>query len=281
MRQNPKTSDLIPLPVIFGPTSSGKTALSLRLAAALKSELDMTAEIVGADSRQVYVGMNIGTAKVGREAMMRVPHHCVDLRPPDRKLSLAEYQAEALRRIREIHERGHLAVLVGGTGTYVASVAENWRVSEMPGPGERNSRAAGKGPPLFRTLYLRPNVNLPRVMPRIDRAVEEMFAAGLVEEVTNLAERYRLWEPARLARSALADTHGYREFLTLAHRRAPVRFRYSARELQQIKAEIQQHTRDYAVRQWSWLKKLPPVRPVAGEADAMAAIEALLSQAGQ
>src|SRR5438552_1153622 len=129
-----------PLLVIFGPTSSGKTALSLQLASAAPKALGMEVEVVSADSRQVYVGMNIGTAKVGRSIMMRVPHHCLDLCPPDRPLSLGEYQAEALRRIHEIHARGRLPLLVGGTGTYALSVAENWRVGEMRRPGELNFR---------------------------------------------------------------------------------------------------------------------------------------------
>jgi tRNA A37 N6-isopentenylltransferase MiaA len=267
---------LIPLLVIFSPTSSGKTALSLQLASLARAS-GIEIEIVGADARQVYAGMNIGTAKVGREVMMQVPHHCLDLRPPDRKLSLAEYQAEALRRIREIHERGHLPVLVGGTGTYVLSVAENWRVSEMPLPGESTSRVAGKGPPLFRAAFIRPAISFARISPRIDQAIEKMFAAGLVEEVIALAERYRLWEPARLARNVMAETHGYREFLTVAHSRKPVRFRYSARELPPIKAAIQEHTRDYARRQWSWLKKMPPVQPVATAKEALAVARALLA----
>jgi tRNA A37 N6-isopentenylltransferase MiaA len=271
---------LIPLLVIFGPTSSGKTALSLQLAA-LSRASGIAVEIVSADARQIYTGMNIGTAKVGLEVMMQVPHHCLDLRPPDRKLSLAEYQAEALRRIQEIHTRGHLPVLVGGTGTYILSVAENWRVSEMPAPGEASSRAAGKGPPLFRAAFIRPALSFARIPPRIDRAVEKMFADGLVEEVTSLAERYRLWEPARLARSVLAETHGYREFVTVAHSHKPVRFRYTARELEQIKAAIQEHTRDYARRQWSWLKKMPPVKPVATANEALAVARALLDQTTQ
>lgn len=269
----------IPLLIIFGPTSSGKTALSLRLAALAPQALGMRVEVVSADSRQVYAGMNIGTAKVSREEMIRVPHHCLDLRPPDRKLSLAEYQAEALRRIQEIHARGHLPLLVGGTGIYALSVAENWRVSEMRRPGELSFRSQGKGPPLFRAAFVRPAMDLSRVLPRIDQAVDAMFTAGLMEEVTGLAERYRLWEPARLARSALAETHGYREFLTAAHRRTPVRLRYSERELLQIKAEIQQHTRDYARRQWGWLKKMPPVQPVASANEALAVMQTLLVQA--
>jgi tRNA A37 N6-isopentenylltransferase MiaA len=265
-----------PVLVIFGPTSSGKTALSLELAERLPAALGVEVEVVGADSRQVYVGMDIGTAKVSREIMRRVPHHALDLRPPDRLVSLADYQAVAIRRIQEIHARGRLALLVGGTGSYILSVVENWNVGEALLKEEENFRARGKGPPLFRAVFIRPRLHPEAVMRRIDRAVEAMFAAGLVEEVVGLAERYRLWEPARLARSALAQTHGYREFLTLAHGRRPVRFRYSERDLAQIRAEIQEHTRDYARRQVSWLKKMPPVRAVAGVEEAAAVARMLV-----
>jgi tRNA A37 N6-isopentenylltransferase MiaA len=268
---------LPPLLVIFGPTSSGKTALSLQLAAAAPSALGIEVEVVGADSRQVYVGMDIGTAKVSRAVMMRVPHHCLDLRPPDRKLSLVEYQAAALQRIQEIHARGRLPLLVGGTGTYVLSVAENWRVSEMRWPGPASVRREEKGPPLYRAAFIRPALSRAQILPRIDQGVERMFAAGLAEEVTSLAERYRLWEPGRMARNALAETHGYREFLAMAHRRGgSPRFRYSPRELQQIQAEIQQHTREYALRQWSWLKKMPPVQPVRNLDESLAVAKRLL-----
>jgi tRNA A37 N6-isopentenylltransferase MiaA len=268
----------IPLLVIFGPTSSGKTALSLQLAAALPKALGVGVEVVSADSRQVYAGMNIGTAKVSRSVMMQVPHHCLDLRPPDRKLSLVEYQTEALQRIKEINARGRLPVMVGGTGTYVLSVAENWRVSEMPWPAGPDSSGERKGPPLFQAVFIRPAISLTRVLSRIDQAVEAMFSAGLVAEVTGLVERYRLWEPGRMAHSVLAETHGYREFLTVAHSHKPVSFRYSPRELQQIKAEIQEHTRDYARRQWSWLKKMPPVRPVATVEEGLSVAHALFGR---
>ena len=266
----------MPLMVIFGPTSSGKTALSLQIAAAAPEAVGIGVEVVSADSRQVYAGMNIGTAKVSREAMMRVPHHGLDLRPPDRKITLAEYQHEALQRIQEVCARGHLPLLVGGTGSYILSVAQNWHVSETRRPGELNFRSAGKGPSLFRAVFVWPALDLSRVLPRIDQAVDEMFTAGLVEEVITLAERYRLWEPARMARSALAETHGYREFLTVAHSKTPVRFRYSERELLQIKTEIQQHTREYARRQWGWLKKMPSVKSVASVNEALAVLQTLL-----
>jgi tRNA A37 N6-isopentenylltransferase MiaA len=262
--------------VIFGPTSSGKTALSLELAERLPQALRMEVEIIGADSRQVYVGMDIGTSKVGREVMLRVPHHGLDLRPPDRLVSLAEYQALALQRIREIHARGRLPLLVGGTGTYILSVIENWNVGEERLRGMENYRALGKGPTLVHAAIVCPRISVGSVMRRIDRAVERMFEAGLSEEVVGLAERYRFWEAGRLERNALSHTHGYREFLEMAHARSPVRFRYSAAELELIKASIQEHTRDYARRQWSWLKKMPPITPVAEVGQAIEAARKLL-----
>jgi tRNA A37 N6-isopentenylltransferase MiaA len=269
-----------PVLVIFGPTSSGKTALSLELAARLPAALGMEVEIVSADSRQVYVGMDIGTSKVSREVMRRVPHHGLDVRRPDRMLSLAEYQALAIRRIADIHARGRLPLLVGGTGSYILSVTENWKVGDELLEGEDNFRSRGKGPALFRAAYLRPATRLEAILRRIDRTVESMFASGLVEEVVGLAERYRLWEPARLTRSALAHTHGYREFLERAHAYRPVRLRPSARDLPGILADIQEHTRDYARRQWSWLKKMPPVKPVGRVEEAIDAARQLLA-AGQ
>ncbi|HZO91373.1 MAG TPA: isopentenyl transferase family protein [Chthonomonadaceae bacterium] len=263
--------------VIFGPTSSGKTALSLELAESLPAALGQEIEVVSADSRQVYVGMNIGTSKVSREVMLRVPHHCLDMRPPDRMVSLAEYQALAIRRITEIHARGRLPVLVGGTGSYVLSVVENWNVGEELLAEETNYRARGKGPPLFRAAFIRPATSLDAVMRRIDRAVEAMIEAGLVEEVVSLAERYRLWDPARLNRNALWHTHGYREFLERAHAQPPIRLRPTKRDLPGIIAAIQEHTRAYAHRQWSWLKKMPPVKPVASGKKAVEAVKELLA----
>jgi tRNA dimethylallyltransferase len=275
-------ADVPHLLVIFGPTSSGKTALSLDLAKRLPVELGLEVEIVGADSRQVYVGMDIGTGKVDRSVMRRVPHHALDMRPPDRMVSLVDYQALAIQRIGEIHARGRLPILVGGTGSYVLSVIENWIVGDDLHAGEENFRARGKGPPLFRTAVVRPagtagSLSAREALERrIDQAVEGMFKAGLVEEVVGLAERYRLWETPRLQRNALARTHGYREFLELAHARTPVRFRYKESELAWIKTAIQEHTRDYARRQWSWLKKMPAVQPVEGVEAAIRVVRKLM-----
>jgi tRNA dimethylallyltransferase len=103
--------------VIAGPTASGKTALSLELAER------MTAEVVSADSRQVYRGMDIGTAKVTAVERARVPHHGLDLVDPDGAFSVADFRRHALEALAGIGARGRTAILVGGTGLYLRAVA--------------------------------------------------------------------------------------------------------------------------------------------------------------
>jgi tRNA dimethylallyltransferase len=111
---------------IVGPTAVGKTALSVSLAEALDGE------IVSADSRQVYRGMDIGTAKATAEEQARVPHHLLDVLDPDQTLSLAQYQEMAYASIEGILARGRLPFLVGGTGQYVMAVLEGWEVPQVP-----------------------------------------------------------------------------------------------------------------------------------------------------
>jgi tRNA dimethylallyltransferase len=112
----------LPLIVIVGPTAVGKTAASIQLAKRLDGE------IVSADSRLLYRGMDIGTAKPTKEEMENVPHHLIDVADPDENWSLAIYQREAYKIIDDIHERGKLPFLVGGTGQYIRSIIEGWLI---------------------------------------------------------------------------------------------------------------------------------------------------------
>lgn len=109
-----------PLVAIVGPTAVGKTRVSLRVAEALDGE------IVSADSRLVYRGMDIGTAKPSEGERARVPHHLIDIVEPSEGYSLARYRRAALRTIDAIHLRENLPLLVGGTGQYVSAVLEGW-----------------------------------------------------------------------------------------------------------------------------------------------------------
>ena len=114
-----------PLVVIVGATATGKTGLSLDLAERIPG-----AEIISADSRQVYRGMDIGTAKVTVADRGRVPHHGLDLVDPDQQFTAADFQLAALGALRQISARGGVALLVGGTGLYVRAVAHGFPLSE-------------------------------------------------------------------------------------------------------------------------------------------------------
>lgn len=130
-----ETSPLTPLPkgegnkppliLIVGPTAVGKTEIAIQLAERLNGE------IVSADSRLFYRGMDIGTAKPSREEQARAPHHLIDIAYPDEILSLAVFQQKATEAIADIHTRKKLPFLVGGTGQYIRAVTQGWSPPEV------------------------------------------------------------------------------------------------------------------------------------------------------
>jgi tRNA dimethylallyltransferase len=123
-------SNKVPLILVVGPTAVGKTELAIQLAERLNSE------IVSADSRLFYRGMDIGTAKPTHEELARVPHHLIDIADPDEILSLAVFQQKAREAIVDIHTRNKIPFLVGGTGQYIRAVTEGWNPPEVE-PDER------------------------------------------------------------------------------------------------------------------------------------------------
>lgn len=119
-------TEKIPVLAVAGPTASGKTALAVALA----KELD--GEVVSADSMQVYGEMQIGTARPLEEEMEGVPHHMLGFLPPTESFSVADYVERAAACIREIHARGKLPIVAGGTGLYIRSLLRGIRFSQMP-----------------------------------------------------------------------------------------------------------------------------------------------------
>ncbi len=111
--------------LIVGPTAVGKTEIAIQLAERLNGE------IVSADSRLFYRGMDIGTAKPSPEELSRVPHHLIDVVNPDEILSLAVFQLKAREAIADIHTRNKLPFLVGGTGQYIRAVTQGWHPPEV------------------------------------------------------------------------------------------------------------------------------------------------------
>lgn len=106
----------LPLVILTGPTAVGKTELSVELAERIGGE------IISADSMQVYRGMDIGSAKITKEEMRSVPHFLIDEFEPEEEFHVVRFQEYAKRYIREIHSRGHIPILAGGTGFYIQAV---------------------------------------------------------------------------------------------------------------------------------------------------------------
>jgi tRNA dimethylallyltransferase len=216
---------------LVGATATGKTRLAIDLA----QQLD--AEIVGADSRQVYRGMDIGTAKPTAKEQAAARHHLIDVVDPDEAFSLGRWLELANEALEDIWSRGKQPLLVGGTGQYVWALVDGWRVPRVPPDdglraeleartpvelveelrrvdpeaGEfvdpRNvrrvvralevHRATGKPfsywrtkePPGFESLIIGLRCPREELYRRIDARVEEMFAAGLLDEVRGLLAR--------------------------------------------------------------------------------------------
>ena len=158
------------LVAMVGPTGVGKSRLAIRLAQTFNGE------IVSADSRQVYRHMNIGTAKPTLRELSLVPHHLIDIINPDDAFSLAQYQQLAYQAIGDIQRRSKLALLVGGSGLYVWSVVEGWRIPQVPSDPEfrrsleRKAIAVGKDK-LYQELTQVDPVAAQRINPRNVRRI--------------------------------------------------------------------------------------------------------------
>jgi tRNA dimethylallyltransferase len=169
------------LVAVVGPTATGKTDLALRLALAFEGE------IVGADSRQVYRGMDTGTAKPTPEQRARVPHWLVDVVEPDEEFGLARYLDLAQAALDDVWSRGRCALLVGGAGQYVWALLEGWQVPRV-GPDwalrrELEERARQEGPQALHAevAALDPEAARrldPRNVRRLVRALEVMRRTG-------------------------------------------------------------------------------------------------------
>ncbi len=276
------------LPVVAGPTASGKTALAIELAKRFNGE------VVSADSMQIYSELRIGTARPDEQEMMGIPHHLMGFVPLSRRYSVADYVEDARRVISEIVSRGKMPLMCGGTGLYIDSLVDNLQFSEdkedleyrehLKARAEREGaealleelravdpETANKLHPnnlgrIIRALEIYRNTGITMseqvrrsksqpspykaciivldcrdrkfLYDRINRRVDAMMAAGLLEEA-----RFVLSQPeAPTAKQAI----GYKEF-------AP----YFAGEIPLEKAveDLKQATRRYAKRQLSWFHR--------------------------
>lgn len=119
--------------VILGPTASGKSALAVAIARHIRSKkLAPDAEILSADSRQVYKGLDIGSGKVTQHEMRGIPHHLLDVASPKRTFTVTRYQRLAKKAIADITKRHRIPILCGGTGLYIDAVTHDYILPDVP-----------------------------------------------------------------------------------------------------------------------------------------------------
>ncbi len=167
--------------LIVGPTAAGKTELSIKLAEAIGGE------IISADSRLFYVGMDIGTAKPNAGALARVPHHLIDIAKPDEVVNLALYRQKVKQLVDEIYARGNKPILVGGTGQYIRSITEGWDIPKQE-PDDSLREVLQKWSEKIGVYELHKKLSLldpeaagridPRNLRRTIRALEVIFLSG-------------------------------------------------------------------------------------------------------
>lgn len=282
---------------IVGPTASGKSAVALELASRLP------AEIVNCDSRQVYRYMDIGTAKPSAEERARVPHHALDLVDPDEPFTVFDYKQSAGGILDDIHRRGRLPILVGGTGLYLRAVMDDLSLAQVPPDYDLrrrlSARAREEGPEvLHRELFEVDPLSASRIHPhdlrRIIRALEIYHRTGKTKSSfsdSNSPRRRRTlliglgWERASLYRRANERTHfifrnGFEAEVerlvrlglehaavvndTIGYRQLLAYLRGEmARE--EAEHETAKATRRYAKRQLSWFRAEPKVHWLRAE----------------
>jgi tRNA dimethylallyltransferase len=166
---------------IIGPTAVGKTSLCLELAG------NFPIEVISADARQIYKGMNIGTAKVTAEETKRLPHHLIDIKEPDENYSAYDFICDCRRKVKEIRKRKHIPIICGGTIFYIRSLIEG--MFEEPEISEKlrnevREEIERKGPErMHRELQKIDPESAKRIHPndkqRLGRAIEVYRASGI------------------------------------------------------------------------------------------------------
>lgn len=282
--------------VVCGPTASGKTDLAVTLA------LELGAEIVGADSRQVYRHMNIGTAKPSAEQQRLVPHHLIDIVEPDVAFDVADWRECALRALADIGARGRVAIVCGGTGLYLRTLLQglfagppadpalrrSLEAEERQAPGTLHARLAAVDPASAARIHRNDITRVVRALEVYERSGEPLSAwherhrlaerpfDALVIEVVRPPEELRVRIDTRahaMVEAGIVDevrrlgaTYDLeaKAFSAIGYREARdcLRGRLAGNELAMA---IARATRAYAKRQRVWLRGQMSTVPVAAD----------------
>ncbi len=176
--------------IILGPTGSGKTGVSIEIAKALNGE------VISADSRAIYKGMDIGTAKPTKEEMQGVPHYGLDLVEPDERFTVADWKAYAENKIKEIKAKNKLPIIAGGTGLYIDALIFDYHfkgpTGHKIGDVEQKScsdRTEVKGDYTLIGIKWSPE----ELRNRLKKRLDQMFCEDLYNETKQLVQKYG-WE---------------------------------------------------------------------------------------
>lgn len=262
--------------VILGPTASGKSDLGVRLAKKFKGE------VVSADSRQVYIGLNIGTGKITKREMKGVPHHLLDVADPKKQFSVSDYKKLAEEEIKFIENRNRLPIVVGGTGLYIDALSGQVVFPEVPANKLLREKLSKKtNIQLFKMLEKKDPHRARSIDPnnkvRLIRALEIVAALGKVPtqktKVSNkflfvgllpenlekrILERLKKRLPGMIHEAEKLKKEGlsYKRMNELG-----LEYRYLALFLQkkiskeELLAQLNTAIRQYAKRQMTWFKR--------------------------
>ena len=177
--------------VILGPTASGKTGLSIDIAEHLKKpDGSIGAEVISADSRQIYKGLDIGTGKVTKEEARGIPHHLIDILEPSETYSVARFVADATKAIHEIAAKGRTPIICGGTGFYIEALVQGWELPETSRNDEFEKSCQGKSTEsLYIELQTKDVARAESIDPtnrrRVIRALEIATSEGSVPQLVS------------------------------------------------------------------------------------------------
>lgn len=265
---------------VVGPTASGKTALAVEIARLIGGE------VISADSRQIYTGLDLGTGKVTKGEMRGVPHHLLDVANPKRKFTVVQYESLATRAIRDILKRGKVPIICGGTGFYIDAVLTDTSFPAVPpNTALRNELEKLSSEELFERLVTvdpaRAETVDPKNSRRIIRAIEiatvlgkvptqsegvekyDTLYIGLTPPKEELAERIHTRLLARMKRGMVAEARHLRE-QGLSWKRMDslgLEYRFLAQFLQskitkeQMLDLLEIAIRQYSKRQMVWFKR--------------------------
>lgn len=292
--QQAQDNGSIPLIVVVGPTATGKTALALDLAGVFGGE------IICADSRTIYRGMDVGTAKPTQEEQAHVPHHLIDIANPDETFSAAEFKARAINVMKDIYSRNQIPIMVGGTGLYIDSVIfdytfgdkadqSRWAeltkmtVEQLQREISRNGLAIPENRQnkryLIRTLERNGNepndrkkmrantiiigVNAPRdiLEIRIRKRVEMMIDSGFITEVKQLLEKYDPSVPG-------LNAPGYKAFVPYVENRV---------SLEEATNQFVANDLRLAKRQLTWFKRNKSIHWINDRSEAVDIVTTFLN----